>query len=191
MVVLSAHILPQLRLSVDEYLQADLPEGQRYELVDGVIEVSPTPDELHDYAIMQLVERLFAYRQSHAGAFAHLSTRSSVLIPNKTTIREPDLSLYQVFQKSSQWSAWKKDCPFWIAEATSHEQEARDLEEKREDYWMAGIQEYWIVHRQQQRVLVLNRESNDWLEKVYFPNQEAISVRLPGFSLPVSGLFPA
>lgn len=191
MVVLSADILPQLRLSVDEYLQADLPEGQRYELVDGVIEVSPTPDELHDYAIMQLVEKLFAYRQSHACAFAHLSTRSSVLIPNKTTIREPDLALYRVFQKSSQWSAWKKDCPFWLAEATSHDQEVRDLEEKREDYWIAGIQEYWVAHRQEQRVLVLSRGSNDWLEKVYYPNQNALSVCLPDFSLEVSALFPA
>jgi Uma2 family endonuclease len=190
MVVLSADILPQLRLTVDEYLQADLPEGNRYELVDGVIEVSPTPEYLHDHVLGELHRALILYQVKHPHAFDHISQRAGLVIPGQATVREPDLALYRDIRPIEGYVFWKESLPFWIAEATSPRQERRDLEEKRENYWRAGIDEYWIVHRSKRRVVVLSRGQDAWIEQVFTMGQDARSVVLPDFSLPVAKLFP-
>ncbi len=189
MVVLSAKILPKLRLTVDEFLLADLPEGRRYELVNGVVEVSAIPGPLHDYAVVKLQEALLLYRARRPDAFAHISQRAALVVPRTGTVRQPDLALYRTFQAATNPLLWKKERPFWVAEATSPRHERRDLEEKRIDYWRAGVREYWILHRRQRRVLVLVRGERGWNEQVYESRETARSVTLPGFTLPVDSLY--
>lgn len=63
--VLSPRALPEIRFTVDEYLQADLPEGQRYELVDGAVEMTSAPDGAHDEVLEALLDAVWAYRRRH------------------------------------------------------------------------------------------------------------------------------
>jgi Uma2 family endonuclease len=187
--ILSASVLPSIRLTVDEYLQADLPEGQRYELVDGVIEMTPAPNRMHDEPIDTLQDLLYAYKRGRPGAFQHLSQRAGVPIPGSPTVREPDLALYDRWERPSRGlGAWKDVTPYWVAEVISPGQEKRDYEDKRHDYWLAGIQEYWIIDGQRRCVTVLARGENDWTETVFGDTQEAVSQALPGFAVPVARL---
>jgi Uma2 family endonuclease len=190
MVVLSAKILPKLRLSVDEFLRADLPQGRRYELVNGVVEVSPPPGIPHDFVVGRLAKALHEYWADHPDTIAHISQHAALVIPRRRTVRGPDFALYREFEDDPDPLAWKRFTPFWVAETTSRRWEARDLVEKRREYWRAGVEEYWIVHRREKGILVLTRGKEAWRERNYSRDQEARSSVLRGFAVPVERLFP-
>jgi Uma2 family endonuclease len=192
MVVLSPRALPDIRLSIDEYLEADLPEGNRYELVDGVIEMPPAPDMGHENARDGLNGDLYEYRRTHPKSVAKIAQQATVPIPGKASAREPDIAVY------AQWpdkpsargrKAWKEVVPLLVVEVVPPDQSSRDYRDKREDYWLAGIAEYWIVDAQTQRVTVLTRGQQDWNETVVRAGQEARSTVLPGLSIAVDRLF--
>lgn len=189
MVVLSSNVLPELRLTVEEYLQADLPEGQRYELVDGVVAMSPTPDMDHADSVDALLEALYEYKKLTPGAFARATTRASVAIAGKDTVREPDLAVYAQWGKRGQgWAAWLEFVPILVAEVVSPSQAIRDYRDKRKDYWRAGIREYWIIDLDARNVSVLTRGEKRWGRTIFMLEQETRSVVLPGFVVPVSRL---
>jgi len=187
--ILSADALPGIRLTVEEYLQADLPEGQHYELVNGVVEITPVPAPPHDASLDALLEALYAYRRDHPDLVAHVGARAEVPVPGHATVRQPDLAVYQEWETAGQdQTAWKDVTPLWIAEIISPGQEKRDYQDKRRDYWLAGISEYWIIDRQVRRVTVLSRGDADWIETVFPEDREARSQALPGFTTPVARL---
>lgn len=190
--ILSPKILPEIRMTVGEYLRADLPEGFRYELVEGVVEVSPIPAPSHDHPLDPLQEALYEYRRERPRAFAHMSQRAGVVIPRKSTVREPDLALYREWPEGNgSWELWRRIRPFWVAEIVSKARRKRDYEDKRREYWRAGIEEYWIVDVVERRVTLLHRgesSANDWNEHVFSESDHAASRALPGFTIPVARL---
>ena len=187
--ILSPKVLPEIRMSVDDYLRSELPEGFRYELVNGVVEMTPIPAPLHDHPLHPLHGALYSYGQERPRAFAHISQRAGVAIPRKSTVREPDLALYREWPEANgSWELWKRIKPFWVAEIVSKTRRQRDYRDKRADYWRAGIEEYWIVDVIQRRVTVLHRSDDDWIEHVFEEGEQARSFVLRGFSIPVSRL---
>ena len=118
-----------------------------------------------------------------------MSQRCAVVIPRKSTVREPDLALYREWPKADgSWELWKRIKPFWVAEIVSNTRRQRDYRDKRREYWRAGIEEYWIVDVIERRVTVLHRGDDDWIEHVYREGDQARSVALRGFTIPVSRL---
>jgi Uma2 family endonuclease len=190
MVVLSPKALPDLRLTVDEYLQADLPEGHRYELVEGIVTRSPTPGPGHDHTVNRLYQALYDFGKAHPGRFAHITSNATVPVPGKTNVREPDLALYEEWSGSATgWQGWRTIVPIWVAEVVSPDYALRDYRDKRRDYWSAGIREYWIVDPQEERVTILTRGDDDWSETVVTGREDAHSKVLAGFAVPVTRLF--
>ncbi|GMU24416.1 MAG: hypothetical protein AMXMBFR13_44900 [Phycisphaerae bacterium] len=190
MVVLSPQALPDLRLTVDEYLQADLPEGHRYELVEGIVTMSPTPGPGHDHTVNRLYQALYDFGKAHPGRFAHITSNATVPVPGKTNVREPDLALYEEWSGSAVgWQGWKTLVPIWVAEVVSPDYVSRDYRDKRHDYWSTGIREYWIVDPQEERVTILTRGDDDWSETVVTGREDAHSKVLAGFVVPVTRLF--
>jgi Uma2 family endonuclease len=191
MVVLSAKALPEVRFSIEEYLQADLPEGYNYELVEGEVEVTPAPDPDHEDTNALLTQALYRYGEAHPEAFAKIIHHAAVLIPGKTTVREPDLSVYaEWIPRGKGWKGWKEYTPFLVAEIVSPGQASRDYTDKRKDYWLASIEEYWIVDPRERQVTVFNRGVRIWKKAVFQAGQSARSTVLPGFSIPVKQLCP-
>ncbi len=187
--ILSPTALPCIRLTAAEYFSADLPDGQRYELVDGVVQMTPPPDRSHDESVDVLQEHLYAYKRQHPDAFRHLSQRAGLVVPHCETVREPDLALYHQWERPLKGTgAWKEVTPFWVAEVVSPGQEKRDYEDKREDYWLAGVQEYWIIDGLRRSVTVLARRQDNWVETVFTDDQEARSHVLSGFAVPTAQL---
>lgn len=187
--ILSPKVLPQIRMSVDDYFRADLPEGYRYELVEGVVEMTPMPAPSHDHPLDPLQTELIAYRMKRPRAFAHVSQRAGVVIPRKSTVREPDLALYREWpEENGSWELWKRIKPFWVAEIVSKSRRQRDYRDKRREYWLAGIEEYWIVDVIERRVTVLHRGDDDWIERVFREGEEAASTVLRGFTIAVARL---
>lgn len=192
MVVLSPKALPNIRLSVDEYLEADLPDGNRYELVNGIVEMPPAPDMGHEDARNTLYEELYEYKRANPGAFTKIIQQATVPIPGKASAREPDIAVYAKWPRNPRArgrKAWKEVVPLLVAEVVSPDQASRDYRDKREDYWLAGIGEYWIVDIQAERVTVLTRGKRDWNERVSRAGRTARSTVLPDFSIAIDRLF--
>ena len=189
--ILSPSAIPEVRMTVDEYLQADLPEGYRYELVDGVVEMAPTPGGDHDGPLGYLTDEFVAYKLSHAGEIAHISHNAGIVIPDKVRVREPDVVLYRRWEgKGRGYAVWKEFTPFVVVEVISPGQEHRDLVDKREDYWLAGIEEYWIADPRNESLTVLTRGSTEWEEAVFDrPEQCYSSPRLTDLVIRVGPLF--
>ena len=67
-----------------------------------------------------------------------------------------------------------------------------DLVTKRAEYARAGIPEYWIVDRQQERILVLRLSGRRYVvHGEYGPGTMAASHLLPGFTVAVDEVFAA
>ena len=166
------------------------PGAARFvELVDGRVEVLPTPTEEHQALILFLVDVLRAFvnprglgKVSFAGLRVQLRPR---------TFRLPDV----VFMAAK--NAGKRDNRFWrgadlAMEVVSEDDPPRDLVDKRADYAAAGIKEYWIVDPRERVVTVLVLKGKKYHERGAFEDGEsATSAVLPGLAVDVSELFDA
>lgn len=186
-VILSPDILSELRLTVDEYLLADLPEGRRYELVEGVIEMSPVPEFLHDLIVARFHDAFSEYRKRRPDLVEHVSQRAAVTVVARGTAREPDLAVYPPHEAGAGGKlSWKERVPTLVIEVISPGHERRDYEAKRRDYWEAGVGEYWIANPRQITLTVLTRGAADWKEEILGQDSQLLSKSFPGLSISVA-----
>ncbi len=189
--VLSHEILPEIRMTVDEYLRADLPEGYRYELVEGVVEVSPVPEIPHDSVLDNLHLHFSLYRRQRPDIVAHVTQRSAVALPDRQTAREPDFAVYGPKDMADKkGKSWKDVTPLLVVEVVSLGQAHRDYHEKRRDYWDAGVGEYWIADPERRTLTVLTRGEAGWIEACFTDAQTYSPKQFPGLQLRVGDLFP-
>jgi Uma2 family endonuclease len=122
-----------------------LPEdGNRYELIDGELLVSPSPRGVHQWAVMALYDRLKPYvRQHRIGAImlapADLDLRSGQLV-------QPDLYVVPHRPDGRRPLEWPEfGMPLLIAEVTSPSTARHDRIKKRIRFQRSGVAQYWIV----------------------------------------------
>jgi Uma2 family endonuclease len=189
MVVLNHLVLPLLRLTAEEYLQTDLPEGHRYELVDGVVQISQSHDPWRDGMVGAAYFAVYEYRLAHPELVGHLSQRASVVVPRQGTIRHPDLAVYPIGEPENRgWAGWLNYVPLLVMEVTSADRAVESYWQKRKDYWKAKVREYWIIDPDACKATVLARGEKCWQETVFTPDQQAASQALQGFTVAVAGL---
>ena len=83
--------------------------------------------------------------------------------------------------------------PDWIIEILSRHTSAKDLREKFEVYEEAGVKEYWVVHPQEQTLLVYTLDQNSkyrGILKPYVRTDQVSSVTLPGLTIDLEQAFP-
>ena len=83
--------------------------------------------------------------------------------------------------------------PDWIIEILSPHTSAKDLREKFEVYEEAGVKEYWVVHPQEQTLLVytLNQRGKyEGVLKPYVRTDRVTSHILPELSINLEDVFP-
>ncbi len=188
--VLSPEILANIRMTVDEYLAADLPEGYRYELVEGVVQVTPVPGIPHDSVVENLHDIFSMYKKQRPDIVAHITQRSAVTLLDRQTTREPDFAVYgPADMADKKGKTWKDVTPVLVVEVVSPDQARRDYEEKRKDYWDAGVGEYWIADPDRKMLTVLVRGSSDWSESRFDATMNYEPAIIPGLNIPVGGLF--
>lgn len=127
--------------SVHRLTQADLDDmpddGNRYELLDGVLLVTPAPIRPHQRVLIVLLRAI--------EDADHLTLPAPVDLPfAEDTVLQPDLCV---------WLAGGKD-PFYddpdrppdlVVEVSSPSTRRRDLTIKRDRYAAEGLHEYWFV----------------------------------------------
>lgn len=141
-------------LEVPIYTTDDLrnfpPDGQRYELVQGTLLVTPAPSPLHQVLLARMLERLLRYLPDGGPA--------RVVSPGEIEVRprilmDPDILVYS--------SAYPLDTPWttisdwWLAvEVYSPSSRIYDHDFKRPTYLSLGVRETWMIDPREQTIAV-------------------------------------
>ncbi len=177
-------------MTLDEFREAEVEEGYRYELAGGVLEVSEVPGDDHGQIVWNLLAALRDFQRERPGLISRCGGGSEfrLWIPAMNSGRNPDVA---VALRGTPKDHRGRRPPTLVAEVVSEGAEAhrRDHEIKRREYLVFGIQEYWIIEPEARRVTVLTRRGDTWGERVFTDGQAAEGLALPGFAVPVSDLW--
>lgn len=180
------------RLTMQEFLDAEEQGGYRYELARGVLEVTQIPSDWHAAIVWLLLDRISQYGRAHPGAFRYAGSGGDFRfwMPQWPSGRHPDAA---VVPRGAARDAHGRRIPALAIEVVSEGKEAhdRDYVAKRGEYLAYGLLEYWIVDRFQKRVTVLMRDGDTWQERVFHGDATAAGRVLPGFEVPLAGLWAA
>ena len=134
-------------------------DGNRYEVVDGELFVTPAPSLAHQAVTDQFHARLREFVKSHrlgwvffAPGDVHVDTRNRV---------QPDIFVVPrtAAGRPQDWKSAPK--PILVVEVLSDSTERRDLGPKRELYSSAEIAEYWIVDHEHRMVRVVRPTTSE------------------------------
>lgn len=101
-----------------------------------------------------------------------------------TTVVQPDLCVVCDPQKIDERGCL--GAPDWIIEILSMHTSAKDLREKFDVYEEAGVKEYWVVHPQEQTVLVYVYKG---LLRPYLNTDSITPATLPGLAINLGEVF--
>lgn len=171
-------------MTIREFLDAEVEEGYRYELARGVLEVTDIPGEPHGLIEWFLLGRIRDYERDHPGLIHRAGgpDTARIWLPGMVSGRNPDVA---VVIRHATRDLTNRRRPALVFEVVSPGREARerDYTIKREEYLAYGILEYWIVDPIDRRVVVLVRDGDAWIERVFDGDQAATGLVLPGFEV--------
>jgi Uma2 family endonuclease len=130
------------RIWTREMVLALPDDGNRYELIDGELLVTPAPTGLHQLAIARLVHRVAPFVQ--ANALGETLWSPADLALGGDQLSQPDLFVMPWLPRDRRsWSGFPD--PILVVEILSPGTERFDRTIKRRRFQRAGIPEYWAV----------------------------------------------
>ena len=181
------HTSNGMRLTAEEYdaLQ-DWEEGYRYELIHGVLVVTPPAGPGERSPNDELGFLLRSFRENHPNGHSLDETLPEQEIPIGENRRRADRAVWIGLGRRPDPL---NDTPTIAIEfvSASRRDRHRDYVEKRDEYAQAGIQEYWVIDRFRREMTVFRGIA----EVVVAENEMYSTPLLPGFELPLSRLLLA
>ena len=151
--------LPKFDTYTTDYIYS-LPEGQRAELIDGVIYDMAPPNRIHQELSWRLHQAIGNYIDSHKGSCKVYAAPFAVFLnEDDKTYVEPDISV--ICDKAKLDDKGCNGAPDWIIEIVSPSTQSVDYFVKLFKYRTAGVREYWIVNPMRQTVQVYYFEGNE------------------------------
>lgn len=166
-----------VRISADEYLA--LPDdGFRYELIDGVMVMSPSPAPKHQRILAVLIAQLEVYleRNPLGAVFPETDVRFSPEL-----VYRPEL-VYLTNVNLPMGDAPITSVPDMVCEIISPDSRRQDTETKRGDYERFGVQEYWLIDPERKSLTFLRLEAGRYLDAIHDESTYR-SAAVPGFIL--------
>ena len=180
-------------LTVEEYAVLDEPEGVRYELSEGELIVTPSPNFFHNRSRDEFNARLRAFVKG--GKLGEVVSEMDFKLLGET-VRRPDVAFISADRLRSIILEQNPlpVAPDLVIEIVSKNDRAADLLLKVSQYLAAGTKAVWLFYP--------NERPNTRLAYRYFPGKLEPEVRsadaghafeepelLPGFSIPVAQVF--
>src|SRR6266480_4178314 len=143
-----------MAISVPLYTVDDLEnfpdDGNRYELLDGVLLVTPQAAAVHQVVANRIQTELSVSLQKPG--LAHVVGPGAVVRRPRTQL-QPDILVYPA--RFSPTTDWRKITEHWLAvEVLSRSSRIYDREFKRDAYFALGLQQVWLVDWRTQSVEV-------------------------------------
>jgi Uma2 family endonuclease len=166
------------RAATEEDLLAMPEDGQKYELVDGEIRVSPAGDR-HSYVAAQLITVLSVFVKQHRLGYV-MSSDAGFRLPSKN-VRSPDASFVASgrFPQNTPPDDFGDLAPDLAVEVLSPHDRPRYVLDKVGEYLEAGVRLIWVIDPKKARAIV-HRSLSDVRELGADDSLDGEDV-LPGF----------
>lgn len=171
-------------LSAEEFDSAtDWDDDYRYELVRGMLIVSPAPGEGERGPNSELGYLLLDYKYRHPSGNSLDETLEEQTWPTTAGRRRMDRAIWAGYGRPIKTAV---DVPTIAVEIVSGNtrDRRRDFVDKRQEYADAGVVEYWIIDRFRRTLTIFC--GND--VRVVKETETYSSPLLPGFELPLARL---
>ncbi len=169
----------------------ELPDdGNRYEIIDGVLYMSTAPSLFHQWISGQ-IQRLLYRQIDERGLGLTFGAPVGLFMPGCDPV-QPDVMVLRIEDQALILERRAETIPLLLVEILSPSNSQHDLVLKRRAYARAGVPEYWVI-RPQERDLLLHSEpepaSGQFLRvQRVAPDDELVSVTLP-IRTPLAVLF--
>lgn len=168
---------PQGRWTYKEYTA--LPDdGRRYEIMDGVLLVAPSPSPAHQYSSGKFFRYLAQYVEDTGLGRVFYAPLDVELTPYR--VFQPDLIVLLNESLGKITASRVVGAPDLVIEITSPGTATYDRLSKFEAYAQAGIGEYWIVNPKTSSVEVAWLQGSTYVSQGVFKGDD----RLPSHVVP-------
>ena len=152
---------------------APMPEdGHRYELLDGALLVTPSPNIAHQNCVTNLVGLLLGAR---TGGYTVLVAPFDVRL-SRLTVLQPDVL---VFPTGESTPDRLERTPLLVVEVLSPSTRRIDLGAKRLAYQDAGVPAYWLVDPNRPGLTALHLEQGRYVEHAVVTGDEPYEATFP------------
>ena len=162
--------------------------GFRYEIINGVLVVSPPVSIAESDPNDELGYLLRTYQETSPEGKALDRTVPERYVPGTPNRRRCDRAIWTGLGRIPDVD---HDVPSIVVEfVSSRKRDAlRDYEDKRDEYLAAGVKEYWIIDRFMATMTVFRRVHGKVRMQVIEKDGVYKTDLLPGFELPLARLF--
>lgn len=173
-------------ITPEEFDRARFKDGWRYELINGVLVVSPIPSRSERDPNEELGFSLRSYQKFHPQGSALELTLTEETIETRQNRRRADRVLWAGLGRLPG----PEEAPTIVVEFVSEGKanRERDYVSKRAEYREIGVKEYWIIDRFT-KTLTVYRFAEGTDEELVVPATHSYqSPLLPGYELPLGQL---
>ncbi len=175
----------------EDYLR--LPDdGQRYEIIEGALYVSPAPTFDHQFSLFELAFLMARFVKAHDLGLI-LVAPFDVRLPGVADPVEPDLLFFRTGNQPQAGDKYFEGVPDLIVEILSPGTRRIDQHIKFGAYEKAGVPEYWLVDPKSRSITVyhFSTQRREYDELGRFGSGETVRSRLlEDFEVTVAALFP-
>ena len=180
---------PTVKLTFADYSKT--PDDERWELIDGELIMAPSPTGRHQLVVGKLYRLLADFVERSGLGMVFLAPFDVVL--SELNVVQPDVMFISDAKAHILTDANVQGAPDLVVEVLSPSTAIRDWRTKLDLYAEYGVQEYWVVDPDGERVWVMARVdgTDGTLGEVahYGRADTLISPTLPGFTAELSQVF--
>jgi Uma2 family endonuclease len=181
-----------ISMSLEEFDAVnDFDEGHNFELIHGVLVVSPFATEAERSPNELLGYWLNRYRFESPNGSILVETLFEQYVKTAENRRRADRVIWTVTRNKRPDP--KIDLPSIVVEFVSAGKRAwrRDYCEKRDEYLSTGVLEYWVIDRFSRLLTAYTMTDGKCFERVLAETEVYQTDLLPGFELPLADLLAA
>jgi Uma2 family endonuclease len=178
-------------VSYEEFQTLPRDGSKRFELIEGEVFMTPSPNTGHQRAVAKLLRRLADFVERSDLGEVFIAPYDIVF--SKWTALEPDLLFIGKEQRSIITDANVQGVPNLVIEILSPSNKVYDRETKLHAYEKAGVPELWYLDPEERTGEILNLDSGSryTVTARLSGNAAIVSRVLPGLSLSLDDVFAA
>ena len=179
---------PKPKYTYEDY--CELPDdGNRYEVIDGVLYMAPAPHPRHQRILFNLAA-LFAPFAIGENALGEAFFAPIDVIFASEDVFQPDLIFISRERLHIITDRGLEAAPDLVVEVLSPSTRFRDLNLKRQRYVHFGVPEYWTIDPETRTILALTLSGGEYLERgTYGVGDELTTSLIPGLVISTAKVF--
>ena len=175
------------KLTYDDYRKT--PDDERWELLDGELVMAPSPNVPHQDIAGSLFVFLKLFVDQMGLGRVFIAPLDVVL--SDTNVVQPDLLFVSTERQHIVTETNIQGTPDLVVEVLSPSTTSRDWRIKLDLYAQHGVQEYWVVDPEAQRIWVMVQTEGSLSETANHGRGDTlVSPLLTGFSASLDQVFP-